>query len=152
MDTRLNLGTTNNIMRNIKLKNMMHSYFEEAFLLRSPQPLNEAHSCIPEEVPVSVSVSTWKIVTSPNRLMKIFEFNNFDSSKAFLDELLDYQENLGHHAKLTVDARKIIIEVYTHDVDDVTELDTEYASTADAIYEDVRYFGTPNIEEDDFGF
>ncbi len=125
----------------------MGTYFDGALSSNKRQTLNEISSCIPAEVPVAVSISAWEIVTSPNRLMKTFEFDDFGVMKAFLDELLNYQENTGHHAKLTVDARKIIIEVYTHDVDDVTELDTEYAAMADAIHEDVKHFIMINMQE-----
>ena len=130
----------------------MHTYFEEASPLNERRILDEASLCIPDEVPVAVSVTTWEIVTSPNRLMKTFEFDDFNGLKAFLDELLNYQENVGHHAKLIVDARKVVIEVYTHDVDDVTELDTEYAAMADAIQEDVKHFITFNSGESEFGY
>jgi len=130
----------------------MQGYFEELSYSSSKHALNEASLCIPNSVPVAVSVSTWEIVTSPNRLMKTFDFDNFKAMKAFLDELLNYQEEVGHHAKLTVDARKVIIEVYTHDVDDVTELDTEYAAMADAIDEDVKHFIMINSAEGEFGY
>jgi pterin-4a-carbinolamine dehydratase len=138
--------------RNASLKNMMQSYFDEVRSSSDRRILGEASLCIPDEVPVAVSVSTWEIVASPNRLMKTFEFDNFDATKAFLDELLNYQEDVGHHAKLTVDARKIIVEVYTHDVDDVTELDTEYAVMADAIHEDVKHFIMINMKESEVEF
>jgi len=127
-------------MRDIKLKKMMHAYFEETALLNEGYSLQERASCIPEEVPVSISDSTWEIVTSPNRLMKTFHFDTFERMKTFLNELLNYQEDVGHHAKLTVDSQKIIVEIYTHGVDDITELDTEYAVMADAIDDDTSNF------------
>ena len=54
----------------------------------------------------------------------------------FVQDLLAFQEEFNHHAKITVDHPKVIIEVYTHDVDDVTELDKEYAASADEIRKD----------------
>ena len=72
--------------------------------------------------------------------MKTYEFDKYRDLKDFLDQVMDYQEDVRHHAKITVDHLKIIIEVYTHDVDDITELDQEYAKTSDAIYQDVMYY------------
>ena len=84
-----------------------------------------------------VEPSSWEIVSDPNRLMKKYEFESYVVLKSFMDEILDYQESIQHHAKLTVDHRTVIIEVYTHDVNDVTELDQEYAKSADEIYLDI---------------
>ena len=41
---------------------------------------------------------------------------------------------------MTVEHLKVRIEVWTHDVDDVTEVDKEFAVMSDRIYEDVQYY------------
>ena len=125
--------------KSLTLKNVMQDYFSEESPINT-RLLNETSLCIAEEVPVRVMTSSWELVASPNRLMKTFEFNTFDFLKAFLDELLNYQEDVGHHGKLTIDARKIIVEIYTHGIDDITELDTEYATMADGINDDIKHF------------
>jgi 4a-hydroxytetrahydrobiopterin dehydratase len=84
--------------------------------------------------------SEWEVVSDPNRLMKTFEFESYIEMKAFVSELMSYQEQVGHHAKLTVNYRDVIVEVYTHDVNDVTELDQEYAQSADQIHQDVQFY------------
>ena len=87
-----------------------------------------------------LQVNTWNVVSDPNRLMREFEFNSYEELSSFLSEVLTYQEEVQHHGKITVDHRKVIIEVYTHDVNDVTELDKEYAQVVDNILQDVSYF------------
>ena len=87
-----------------------------------------------------LQVNTWNVVSDPNRLMREFEFNSYEELSSFLSEVLPYQEEVPHHGKITVDHRKVIIEVYTHDVNDVTELDKEYAQVVDNILQDVSYF------------
>jgi pterin-4a-carbinolamine dehydratase len=104
-------------------------------------------------IPVEAHQTSWRIVESPNRLMKTFEFDDYVGFKVFLDELLTYQEEVGHHGKLTIqNGNEVIVEVYTHDVDDVTEIDQEYALMADAIYEDAKILevgsGRRNEDED----
>ena len=51
--------------------------------------------------------------------------------------MLVYEQDSDHFAKLMCEYPSIVIEVYTHDVDDITELDKLYATTADQIYEDI---------------
>ena len=53
---------------------------------------------------------------------------------------MDYQEQLQHHAKLTVNHRDVQVEVYTHDVNDITEIDKEFTRAADAIYDNIAYY------------
>ena len=88
--------------------------------------------------PVEPHQSSWRVVESPRRLMKTYEFVSHKEMSQFVQDLLAFQEDFNHHAKITVDHPNVIIEVYTHDVDDVTELDKEYATAADEILEDAR--------------
>jgi pterin-4a-carbinolamine dehydratase len=92
-------------------------------------------------VPIQAQQDTWEVVDSPKRLIKDFEFSEFTRMVDFLSELLEYQEEVNHHAKIITDYRTVRIESYTHDVDDVTELDKELANTADMIYRDVKDYG-----------
>ena len=115
-----------------ELKSLMSDYFDTLNECpRIPTSIEGIGLITESFVPVVPYVSTWEIVTDPNRLMRSFEFNDAASLKYFVCELLDYQDDVGHHAKMIIQAGKVIIEVYTHDVDDVTELDKEYASTAE---------------------
>ena len=53
---------------------------------------------------------------------------------------VQFEHQFGHFAKITADYPKVIIEVYTHEVNDITELDLEYAHEADQIRADVAYY------------
>ena len=128
------------------LKEMMADYFDET---QSSSPDISINFKRGDETPIKVTKNMWEVVASPNRLKREFVFENYQAQKSFLDELLSYQENVQHHAKITVDYRAVIIEVYTHDVNDVTELDQEYAKMADEIFEDVKhYFLTGRVNEE----
>ena len=54
--------------------------------------------------------------------------------------MVQFEHQFGHFAKITADYPKVIIEVYTHEVNDITELDLEYAHEADQIRADVAYY------------
>ncbi len=94
-----------------------------------------------------VQTDTWEVVSDPNRLMRTFEFTSSGELFSFLNEVLLYQEDSQHHGKITIDHRKVIIEVYTHDVNDVTEVDKEYAQVVDNILQDVKYFSMEKEED-----
>lgn len=98
--------------------------------------INESHAPV---VPVKRSGS-WELTESPQRLVKAYEFDDRKSAKNFVIELLDYEDQAHHHAEITVDYKQVLIEVFTKDVNCVTELDYEYAKTADAIFHDVGHY------------
>ena len=97
--------------------------------------------------PITPKSFTWERVTDPDRLMKTFEFDSHKEMTYFVQEILLFQEDFDHYGKMTVDFPKVVLEVYTHDVNNITELDTEYASAADQIRKDV--FDYRSTEEDE---
>ena len=62
--------------------------------------------------------------------------------------LLDYQEENQHHARITVDYRSVGIEAYTHNIDSVTELDKKLAKFCDELYEDVTHINKIKIDQE----
>tara|TARA_Y100000817_G_scaffold274072_1_gene234126 strand:+ start:183 stop:566 length:384 start_codon:yes stop_codon:yes gene_type:complete len=93
---------------------------------------------------VAQQKNQWEVIPSPNRLSRSYDFENSEILKIFLNEALDYQESVQHHGKFVVEHKKIIIEIYTHDLDDVTELDLEWAKMMDNIYKDVQFYVSRN--------
>ncbi len=97
-----------------------------------------------QSMPVIPFKETWEVAKSPNRLMKDFKFENFFQLQNFLNEILQYQEQINHHAKLTIDHLEIRVEIYTRDIDEITEIDIEYSKNADLIYDDIQYYEDEN--------
>jgi len=119
----------------------MGGYFEE--VAHKPlQALNEISVYSPSGVegcPVNVSEGTWDVVSDPTRFKKEFSFASAQMLVDFINELLAYQENTQHHGKITINHDSVIIEVYTQDVNTITELDQEYTHEVDNIYIDSEY-------------
>ena len=92
-----------------------------------------------------VATSQWEVVTDPRRLHKKFEFNSHNDYVNFISEILIYEKATDHSAKLTCEYPSIVIEVYTHDVDDITELDQDYAKMADQIFDDILNYGDEEV-------
>ena len=128
------------------LTEVMSNYFDES---QARSPMDAVLGIVmSNEKPITPTSFTWERVSDPNRLMKTYEFENHRSMVMFVQEILSFQQEFDHHAKMTVDYPQVIIEVYTHDVNDITELDTEYARSADEIRHAVSYYS--ETEEVDF--
>ena len=91
-----------------------------------------------KSLPVEITKSEWSILKDPERMHRVYEFKDSDALKFFLVELISFQEKLGHHSEITVNAEKVKVEVYTHGVQRITNLDKELAREADAIYRDSK--------------
>ena len=98
-----------------------------------------AESTIPTELPIEARESIWLTMSDPERLVREFDFSDFESFYYFLSELLRYQEEKGHHADISISHRKIQVSTYTRDVDGVTELDIDLANFCDEIYNDIYH-------------
>ena len=97
-------------------------------------------STVPDNLlPVEVEASDWITLPSPERLVKTFTFLDFSSVKYFLDEVLDHQERVNHHAELIIDHRSVRVETYTRGIDEVTEQDTSLAKFCDEVYNDIAF-------------
>mgnify|MGYP003630178496 CR=1 FL=1 len=94
-----------------------------------------------DELPVSVDRDDWSHLKNPERISKSFKFLNFEKLSFFLGELLNYQEESQHHAKIIIENNTVNIESYTHVINSVTSLDFELAKFCDNLYEDIQFIG-----------
>lgn len=97
-----------------------------------PRILRENH-----ELPVQPTQNVWQVAKNPERLVRVFPFKSLDQRSLFLEYVLEVEEKNQHFAKIIIEGLSVTIEVWTHDINSVTELDKEYASECDSIYDDV---------------
>lgn len=90
-------------------------------------------------LPIKPREDKWTRLKEPERLARLFEFKEPQYVKEFVLELLELQENMHHHAVITVDELAVRVEVWTKTIDAVTELDIEFAKQADQIALDVPF-------------
>ena len=86
-----------------------------------------------------VATEKWKKVESPTRLRKTYKFRTQQQRNRFVSELFEYEEETNHNATITVDEGQVTLDVRTKDVDQITEIDKEYAKFADILFKDVVY-------------
>ena len=74
----------------------------------------------------SMNIPTgWAIVEQ--RLMREFEFKDFLSAKAFVDEISMLSEEANHHPEIHFGWGYAVIELYTHDEEKITDKDLALA-------------------------
>lgn len=121
------------------LQEIMGGYFKEED--RKPQRLlSEAAITLTVGSPIQPKRFDWERMSDPERLGKTFEFNSHEEYRNFLNELMIHEAKTGHHGKVVCEFPKVHVEVYTHDVNGITELDLEYTAEADDIRRDVAYY------------
>lgn len=86
---------------------------------------------------VPSSQNEWEVYDHPERLGRTYKFSSHYHRNTFVTELLSQEEMVGHEAKITIEGMRVTVEVWTHDIERVTELDKEYADFCDTLYSDV---------------
>lgn len=86
-----------------------------------------------------IPVDRWVTTKDPATLRKTFRFRSLETRNVFVKKLLQYEAETRHNAILTVEESSVLINLYTKDLNRVTELDKEYAKFADVLYKDVVY-------------
>ena len=82
-----------------------------------------------------IAMNTWK--KSEDYYVKKFEFRVQAHRNEFIKQLLEYEDEVGHNAKMVVNEGLVVLMLQTKDLERVTEIDKEYAKYADAVYKDV---------------
>ena len=100
-------------------------------------------------LPITVKKETWKHLSNPKRLSKTFIFDNLSQRLFFTNEIMKSAEQLQHDIKIVLESNTISIETYTHDMNDITEIDLEIAKTADLIFKDAVYISSIDEGDDD---
>lgn len=124
------------------LKEMMENYLDDLESHTPQIPEVPMLSRMPgsQQLPVKPRATTWVVDKSKNCLQRTFEFDSHTRMCDFVRELLDYEMSTQHYGRILCEFPNVSIEVRTHDLDAVTELDKEYAKHCDMIFDDVIHF------------
>lgn len=68
-----------------------------------------------------------------NKLEKVFLFKDFRESVQFVNKIQPVADAMNHHPDICIYYNKVIIQLTTHDVDGITDLDVELAKKIDEI-------------------
>lgn len=84
-------------------------------------------------------------VLGVEKLMKEYEFSSKISKVQFITGLSSYEEQIQHHANIQIEFQeetpqfRVRLELWTRNINQVTELDKEYARFADTLYRELLY-------------
>lgn len=120
---------------------MKLSRLHEEFIDKARRPMSFGRLPIsPLEGDVAIiPVEKWTKVDSPLRLRKTYKFLSSSARNRFVEGLFEYEDRTNHNAMITVDEGQVTLDIRTKDVDQITELDKEYAKFADVLFKDVVY-------------
>jgi pterin-4a-carbinolamine dehydratase len=90
------------------------------------------------ELPV-VPMEKWALKGDPKKLVKVYRFRRPGDRNMMIMSLLEYEEEVKHNADMIIKEETLQIELYTKNVDIVTEVDKEYAKHADEVFKDIVY-------------
>ena len=120
---------------------MKLSRLHEEFIDKARRPMSFGRLPIsPLKGDVAIMpVEKWTKVDSPLRLRKTYKFLSSAARNQFVEGLFEYEDRTNHNAMITIDEGQVTLDVRTKDVDQITELDKEYAKFADVLFKDVVY-------------
>eukprot|EP00930_Biecheleria_cincta_P031044 TRINITY_DN21523_c0_g1_i1.p1 TRINITY_DN21523_c0_g1~~TRINITY_DN21523_c0_g1_i1.p1 ORF type:complete len:411 (-),score=67.59 TRINITY_DN21523_c0_g1_i1:169-1401(-) len=82
------------------------------------------------------TLALWSVAVSDGQalLRRAFVARNFAGAMSFLNGAASIAENLGHHPNMSISAyRNVTVDVYTHSVSGITDLDFELAAKLDTV-------------------
>tara|TARA_B100001248_G_scaffold212840_1_gene167229 strand:- start:584 stop:823 length:240 start_codon:yes stop_codon:yes gene_type:complete len=75
--------------------------------------------------------NNWKEING--KLTKEFKFKDFKEALVFINKVGDHAESINHHPKIINVYNSVIIELWTHDKDAITDLDYALSGLVDTI-------------------
>lgn len=118
---------------------MSLKHLHESFLEKARQPMSFGRLPVvakDADVPV-VATNRW--MKQNNSLKKTYSFRLSAERNNFLQQLMEHEEDVGHHTILLVSKEEVTVTLQTADIDQITELDKEFAKWLDELYRDVVY-------------
>lgn len=125
-----------------KVSDLLSTYFDEepskGFLVE--HSLQNART-ISSGMPVKPYTFSWETHQSPERFSKTYVFQDRNRLIDFVRELLIFEDQFKHHGDHRISVNEVTVEIYTHDVNRITNMDQEYTKHVDQIHKDVLDFG-----------
>jgi len=93
------------------------------------------------ELPIEARTTEWEEVSDFGKtsLQRTFSFERHKHLRFFVNEILKTSDEMHHHPSLVINSETVQVELYTHDINEVSELDLKLARFIDEIYDDVKF-------------
>tara|TARA_B100000242_G_C42966592_1_gene448403 strand:+ start:411 stop:761 length:351 start_codon:yes stop_codon:yes gene_type:complete len=115
----------------MKMIDLMDGYLREKSLLVE-------NTVSTSELPIKKQrISDWQTREDPQRYYKKIKFKNHERFVNFIIALLQYEDTVKHNAKITIGYPDVILEVWTHRFEGITDMDREYCREVDSILQEI---------------
>lgn len=84
------------------------------------------------------SLQGWTLRSDPIRYTRMIKFSDQTKFNSFMMDILELQSETQHHARVTLQYPTIKLEVWTHTLGEVTEVDKEWCEKANDILGDYQ--------------
>ena len=112
----------------------MSGYYDRQEIL-SEKMNRSPGSTVPKALPIKPKKErSWSRKSDPGRLVKKFKITNEEKMMNFVGDVLEMQAEKQHHGKIVIEYPHVSMEIFTHMLNDVTELDFEWAQAVDDIF------------------
>tara|TARA_B100000674_G_scaffold264516_1_gene218358 strand:+ start:755 stop:1156 length:402 start_codon:yes stop_codon:yes gene_type:complete len=93
------------------------------------------------QLPVSIKQATWETIETHSKvyIKNTYSFNLNQHLIYFVTTILEHANKINHHPVILIDENIIEVNLYTKDINDITELDLEYSKFIDEIYKEINY-------------
>ena len=93
------------------------------------------------ELPIEAATTEWEEVSDfyKTSLVRTFSFDRDKHLRFFVNEILKTAEKTMHHPVLNIERMKVQVELYTHDINEVSEQDLKMAKFIDEIFDDIKF-------------
>ncbi|MAJ31818.1 MAG: pterin-4-alpha-carbinolamine dehydratase [Flavobacteriaceae bacterium] len=78
----------------------------------------------------------WK--EQQGRLRKEMKFKNFENAISYINAVAKIAEKYNHHPTITNTYNKVTLELWTHDENEITDLDWQLTKVIDELDEDFK--------------
>jgi 4a-hydroxytetrahydrobiopterin dehydratase len=89
---------------------------------------------LPQRIYAATDNTTMMWNTVDRKLHKEFSFPDFATALAFVNEVGAIAERMNHHPDIHLFWGKVVIELFTHDKNAITQQDRDLATQIDKIY------------------
>ena len=81
--------------------------------------------------------NNWDTRDEPPRFYKKIKFKNHERFLNFIIALMQYEDEVKHNAKITIGYPDVIIQIWTHGLESITDMDREYCKEVDSILKEL---------------
>ena len=114
------------------MRTLMAPYFEKEIL-------SEASKVSKNRLPIQPEkMIDWSIKENPSRFHRRFKFKNHEKFLQCITAILEYEDRVKHNAKIIIGYPEVIIQIWTHKLEDITDMDREYVKEVDHILRELE--------------